>query len=169
MTREEFMQGIRYLNGLYQKDMSGESTAVWYSMFKDDDADIFKEAIKRVGMKSQFYPSVAQIKDEMRTLNFPNLNAEDEWVKVVKAIQKFGFYNAAQALNSLEPITQKAVRNIGGFQRLCMSEEGDWDRKNFVSAFNELVRINKDFLILEPIKDGTFEKISQEAMKRLGQ
>lgn len=169
MNREEFMKGIRFLNALYQKDMNEESTAVWYSMFKDDDADVFKEAIKRVGMKSNFYPSVATIKNEMRQINAPALNAEDEWLKVTKAIQRFGIYSESEAMQSLEPITQKAVNNIGGFKRLCMSEDGDWDRKNFVSMFKQLVQINEDFLILEPIKEGTYARITEEAMRRIGQ
>ncbi len=155
MTRQEFLQGMIILSDVYGKNLDERAVSTWYLFFKDDDFSIFKQAVSRVVVKSRFFPSVADIKDEMRFINVPIMTAEDEWTKVVKAIQRYGFYNAEEAMKSLDPLTQKSVMNIGGFQRLCMSEEGDWDRKNFIKAFNDLKMVNSNLMLLQPIKDET--------------
>ena len=83
-------------------------------------------------------PSIAEIKSELSEITMPmlQLDAGEEWEKVVKAIRHFGIYRANEAVATLHPVTAKVVKRLGGFGKMCISTSGDWDRQNFLKMFD---------------------------------
>lgn len=137
MTKEQFLKGITFLTIAYNKEFTQEQVAVWYDFFKDEDYEKFRQAVKRIIPKKQFMPSIAELKSEITLISNPvlQMNADEEWDKVLKAIKRFGSYRQDEAMKSLDPYTASIVRQIG-YMRICMSESIQWERKEFIELFN---------------------------------
>ena len=153
MNKEQFVKGITFLAIAYNKEFTEEQISVWYEFFKDEDYDNFRNAVKRIIPKSQFIPSIAQLKQEITLLKTPalQLKADEEWEKVRAAISKFGYYRAEEGMKSLNPVTAGVVRMLGGWSAICQSTNGDWLRKNFMDLFNTRIEsVEEVALLSEP-------------------
>lgn len=149
MTPQEFASGMNFLGQAYGKEFDRNQLNVWYSFFKNETQEDFKQALVRIISKSKFMPSIAEIKEELRTIQntFLLLLPEEEWAKVQKAIGKYGFYNAEEAEASFDPFTAKVVRNMGGFRKICMAEDNDWSRKNFMRLWENMKDSQRSVLL----------------------
>lgn len=148
MTADEFAKGMTFLGLAYNKEFDEEQVKVWFTFFYDTQYDDFRKAVSRIVSRSKFMPSIAEIKDEIVTMTNPvmQLSANEEWEQVTRAIRNYGYYDPENAVKSLNPYTANIVRMMGGFQRLCMSEDGDWTRKNFIRLFDELTESRREAL-----------------------
>lgn len=137
MNKEEFVKALTFLSLAYNKEFDSEQTSVWYEFFKEEEPNIFKTALKRIIAKNKYLPSIAEIKQEIALIKTPQLqlDAEEEWEKVLKAIRKYGYYRETEALETLEPLTKHIVKTIGWY-RLNSSENIQWERKEFIEIFN---------------------------------
>ena len=149
MSAKEFAKAMSFLGIAYDKEFTQEQVEVWFTFFHDTDFAAFKQAVTRLISKSKFLPSIAEIKQELVMIGNPalQLNASEEWDKVMQAVRRFGYYNAEEAVASLDPYTADIVRKMGGFQSICISEDGDWTRKNFVRLFDELSGSRREALL----------------------
>lgn len=122
-------------------------SVLWLNDFKNDDPEIFKQAIDRLRAKSKYCPSIAEIKSEITKIEVPTLqlNAEEEFEKVRNAIRKFGSYRTTELMNSLEPYTREITRRIG-ISRICMAEDITWIKKEFIEEFNNSLLRSKEIL-----------------------
>lgn len=141
MTKEQFLKGITFLTIAYNKEFTEEQVSVWYEFFKDEDYEAFRKAVKRIIPLKQFMPSIAELKQEIATISNPvlQLNVDEEWDNVLKAIRRYGSYRQDEAMQSLKPYTANIVRQVG-YMRICQSENIQWERKEFIELFN----MNKD-------------------------
>lgn len=137
MNKEQFTKGITFLTIAYNKEFTEEQVSVWYEFFKDTDYDTFRQAVKRIIPQKQFMPSIAELKQEIAHISNPilQLNADEEWDCVIQAVRRYGMYREDEALNSLKPYTRHITRQVG-FIRICMSENIQWERKEFIDLFN---------------------------------
>lgn len=149
MTKEEFTKGIFFLTTAYNKDFSQDQVSVWYEFFKDEDYEAFRKAVKRIIPLKQFMPSIAELKQEIATISNPvlQLNADEEWDNVLKAVRKYGSYRQDEAMQSLKPYTRNIARQIG-YMRICQSESIQWERKEFIELFNTNKERDADTLML---------------------
>ena len=109
--------------------------------------ELFLKAINNIRNKNKFFPSIADVKEEiakMKTSNIPE--AEDEWQEVLKAVSRYGSYRQDEAMRSLKPYTAKIAGYIG-YTRICMStpEEQVWNKKEFISEYDAL----KDKIVVD--------------------
>ena len=137
MNKEQFIKGLKYLGIAYNKEFTEEQATVWYDFFKNETYDNFRDAVKRIIPKKQFMPSIAELKQEITTISNPvlQLNADEEWDNVLKAVRKYGSYQEKEAMNSLKSYTRHIARQVG-YRRICMSESIQWERKEFIDLFN---------------------------------
>ena len=151
MNKEQFVKAMTYLAIAYDKEFNQEQLNVWYEFFKNDDFNVLRQAIKSVILKSKYLPSIAELKEEINYINNPQLkiSADDEWLKIEDAIREYGIYNSEDALSNMSTLTKKAIRMLGGWDTICMSQEGDWLRKNFISIYNSLNNDVKEQCLLE--------------------
>lgn len=133
---------VTYPNAL--KDIDKQTALlmiqVWTKDFKDTKKDLFLQAINNIRNKNKFFPSIADIKEEIAKIQIKDIpDAEEEWQEVLKSISRYGSYRQEEALNSLKPYTAKIVGYIG-YQRICMStaEEQTWNKKEFIAEYNSL-------------------------------
>lgn len=138
MTRENFIQGMTVLLNAYSKDMTKEQIEAWWPFFADDDYDEFRMAVKKVILTSKFFPSLAEIKEAMAKGVTNQIPAVEAWQMLQDAIGRFGYYQAEAAMASLPLPIQNTVKSLGGFQRICQSEEVDWLMKDFMRIYNDI-------------------------------
>lgn len=151
---------ITYPNGL--KEISDNELKimieVWLNDFKNTSKEDFNKAIQNIRYKNKFFPSVADIKEEIAKLKVADTpTAEDEWQEVLYAVRRYGSYREEEALESLKPYTAKIVGYIGYF-RICSatSDEQIWNKKNFIEEYNSLV--DKNIINLQ-IENSSNEKL----------
>lgn len=137
MNKKDFSVAMTVLGTAYNKEFTNEQLSVWYEFFYDVPLEIFKSAIKRLIVKNKFLPSIAEVKQEIAIITNPTLqlNAEEEWEKVIATIRQYGSYRASEAIKTLNPFTRKIV-NMLGYNKLCLSENIAWERKQFIELFN---------------------------------
>ena len=138
---------VAYPNAL--KDLSKEDAYImiklWYEDFKDCKKDIFMQAIKNVRSKSVFFPSIADIKNEINEIENPKLklNANEEWYKVIELVRKYGVYKQDLIMEELNPITARVVENVGLYN-ICSSQRIEVQKRQFKELFNDLNGIKSE-------------------------
>ncbi|MEE3417881.1 MAG: replicative helicase loader/inhibitor [Methanosphaera sp.] len=121
----------------------------WCEFFKDIPEKEFELAIRNIINKSDFFPTIAQIKREIannRTNDMPS--AEDEWEEVIKTIHKFGSYRQQEAMEQLKDYTAYIVRHVG-YQNICMSEDNTWNKKEFIAEYNQMKDREKELIQID--------------------
>lgn len=79
------------------------------------------------------------------------ISAEKAWEIVDYAVRKFGSYNQEKAYTTFTEPIKRAVRNVGGWQKVCQTELGQpWEflRKNFISAYKEFNAEHREQVML---------------------
>ena len=149
MKPDEFAKAMSFLGLAYNKEFEQAQVEVWFTFFRDTDFSMFRQAVVRLISKSKFMPSIAEIKEELILIENPalQLSAVEEWDKVKKAISTYGYYRADDAVASLDPYTADIVRKVGGFQKICLSDDNEWTKKNFIQTFEEYSEHRRDALI----------------------
>lgn len=149
MNEKDFTQAMAILGLAYNKEFTPEQVSVWYEFFHDTNLDVFKQAIKRITSKEKFLPSIAQIKEEIALMQNPilQLNADEEWDKCITTIRKYGRYRKEQAMAALSEHNRNIIRQIG-FERICNSENIEWERRLFNELFNNKQDSYEDALLL---------------------
>ena len=139
MKAEEFAKSITFLCNAYRQEMNSTQVSVWFNFFKEIPLSKFNMAIARVVQKYSYFPSIAQIRQELAMIENPDLqlDAAEEWEKVVRYIGKYGSYQADIAMQEMNPVTAAVVKRMGGFTAICQSEDIEWRRKSFMSIFKE--------------------------------
>ena len=90
----------------------------------------------------KYPPTLAEFKPLVIRYKNPQslISPEKAWMVVDSAVRRFGSYGQEQAFNTFSEPIKKAVRNIGGWQKVCQTELGrDWDflKRNFIEAFKD--------------------------------
>lgn len=145
MNQETIIKAITILKANYQnalKDYTKEEMQLmintWLEFFKDTSINDFELAIKNIINKSDFFPTISQIKKEIANSKVNTLpSAEDEWEEVIRTIHKFGSYRQEEAMEHLKDYTAYILRHIG-YQNICMSEDNTWNKKEFIAEYNQM-------------------------------
>ena len=103
----------------------------------------------------KFPPVLAEFKELLVRLKkgSNHISAKNAWEVVDLAVRKFGSYGQEKAFETFSEPIKRAVRNIGGWQKICSTELGQsWDflRKNFISVYEELEQDQQEQLLLPP-------------------
>lgn len=154
------------------KDRSEESiemlVRIWGEIFAPYQKKELQMAIERLSKKTKWMPSVAEIIEEIEKTKDPifRKKGKEEWEKVLFAVRKFGYYNAREGLESLEPITREIVREMGGFSDICQSERIDVERKQFIEMYDEKINRYKELKLLgnstTPEEKETLAKLQEQ-------
>ena len=138
MTKKEFLIPMKILTSAFSKETTNEQLSVWYEFVKDETKENFEKAIRRIVTSKKYFPSIAEVREEIALLKNSDLqlDANEEWQEVLKAIRKYDLYDGEKAISTLKPYTQKIVKMIGWY-RICSSQEIIWEKKEFIKLFNE--------------------------------
>lgn len=150
MNKEQFTKGITFLAIAYNKEFTDEQVGVWYEFFKDENYDDFRNAVKRIIPKKQFIPSIAELKQEITLLKNPvlQIDTDEAWDKALTTIRRYGRYRQREAMAAMpDEHTRDVIRQIG-FERICNSENIEWERKLFKELFTNKKDNYEDALLL---------------------
>lgn len=153
MNKEQFIKGLKYLGIAYNKEFTEEQATVWYDFFKDEDFNNFRNAVKRIIPKKQFMPSIAELKSEITLLKNPvlQIDTDEAWDKAITTIRRYGRYRQDEAMAAMpDEHTRDVIRQIG-FERICNSQNIEWERKLFKELFgNKKDNYEEALLLSEP-------------------
>ena len=153
-SKETIIKAITLLKTNYQnalRDYDKEDLQMlvetWAEFFKDTPESEFKEAIKSIVNKSDFFPTIAQIKKEIANEKVSNIaSGEEEWEQVLRTIHRYGSYRQQEALEHMKPYTAYIV-NLIGYQNICMSSDNTWNRKEFIAEYEQLKDKEQELLM----------------------
>jgi hypothetical protein len=141
MTSAEFQKFFKYISSVTtDTNPSPERTQVYWDMLNDLPFDVAMTAGRKViaTLENPFLPMPAVFRGMALQVTGQTIpSAPDAYAEVLRAIRNFGSYRETEALASLKPMTQKAVRAIG-WKDLCLSEEPDVIRGQFRMAYEAL-------------------------------
>ena len=138
--------------------------SLWSKMLEDTEYFIAEAAIEKYIAESAYPPTIADIRARIADLTvFREKTAIEAWGDVCKAIQKYGYYQQKEALNSLGSVAAKVVDSLG-YRTLCLSENVMTDRAHFLKVYDTLAkREREDALMLQSTKN-VIHKLHGEKM-----
>lgn len=141
----DIAQIINFLIHAYPRQEIAEGTIkVYKETLRDIDPDLLKSAVLKHISKSPWFPSVSELRDCAASL-IEQANGEPDaftaWAEVMQQIRHVGSWGEPTFSN---PRIDKAVRGIGGWRELCLSENTIADRARFVEAYNTYQTRDKD-------------------------
>lgn len=138
MTKQEFAAFASALKTYYPREQllpNEQAMKLWYQELADIPMQIAEAALRKWVSTSKWSPTIADIRE--MTVDVKRGDAPDwseGWMKVNLAIKRYGRYRSAEAMESLDPITRKAVKNLG-FQNLCDTEDIGYYTRRFQQIF----------------------------------
>lgn len=107
-------------------------------MLGDLDYEIVQIAAKKHILSSAFPPSIAEIRQKAVEIMRPyRPGAAGAWESVNRALDKHGYYQAAEGMASLSPLAARVVRMIG-WTRMCLSQNLGVERGQFMRIYDEM-------------------------------
>jgi len=114
MDKERFIEILKGVCKLYDKEMDKETMMMWLSFFKEENIENFKQAINKHIKTSKYFPTIADIKSNIYDLTHEEESNMDLWEKLLIAIGN-GNYHAEEEFKKLPEVVQKY---LGSPQRL---------------------------------------------------
>lgn len=138
MDREEFKVLVKGMKAVYAQPTfipDQDAFNMWFALIGDLPYEVCSVAIKKYMLINKFPPTVAEIRElAAGIVNGDPLTWGESWERALNAVRRFGSYNKAAALESLDPLTRKCVDSIG-YMQLCMSENIMVERAHFQKIF----------------------------------
>lgn len=118
---------------MQERDMT-PTAAVWEMMLSDMTYETAQRALVKVMTTAKFFPTIAEIREAAMATSGNQLpSAEEAWNEVESEIRRVGSYGEPKFSNA---VITKAVDSLGGWVRLCRSEEPPGvERAHFVRFY----------------------------------
>jgi hypothetical protein len=122
--------------------------ALWIQLLGDLPGDVLKAAALQHMAVSQWFPAVAELRQQASVLTAPPAQAAIEaWGEVVAAMASSRYYRYADGFHEVpqfsDPVTQKVVDSMG-WGNLCASEDYTADRARFLQGYEAVARRAQD-------------------------
>lgn len=132
MTKGEAMKLMAILRAAWPRQEVGMDTAeVYAGMLSDIPFDEGKAAVTKLVQTTKFFPTVAEILEQVAESRCELDSPEMAWGEVQKAIAKVGSYHQPLFEN---PEIQRAVNAIG-WKQICLDENLAATRARFIDAY----------------------------------
>ena len=116
--------------------VSEETINAYVHMLRDVNLEVLTAAIEQCANESEFFPTIARIRNKVLSLTKPQrLDPMAAWGVVLKEIQRTGFYRSPVFD---DPLIARCVEALG-WQYLCSSENIVADRAHFAKLYEQLV------------------------------
>lgn len=139
MEREQFKTLVKGMKAIYSQPTfipDQDAFNMWFALIGDLPYEVCNVAIQKYMLTNKFPPTVAEIREiAANVIGGDPLTWGESWERALNAVRRFGSYNQAAALDSLDPLTRKCVESIG-FMQLCMSENIMVERAHFQKIFD---------------------------------
>lgn len=151
MMYETYIKYMAVLSKNYSKNIFNpkdtDMADLWFMMLEHYEDNVFISAIKKIMLNEIFAPNLATISKYCSEVAAPvEVDDTEGWGIVVKAINKYGYMRAEEAMNSLPYTVRQAVERVGGLEMICSCEEPDVIRGQFnraMAAINQAERTRR--------------------------
>lgn len=133
--------------------MPPERLRAYALVLADLEPDVLQAAVAQCLSTCRFFPKPAEIRQaavslKTRARGLPS--AGEAWAELVEQIERVGHYNQPTFSN---PQIEQALRHIGGWSVVCLSENPQADRARFLQAYEALERRElEDGLMLPAVR-----------------
>lgn len=147
MNKVEFAKFAMALKTFYAKETTllpnDQALDLWYGQLKDLPYEVAEAVLQRWVATNKWSPSIADIREAAASITLGDApDWGDAWESVMMAIRRFGMYQEAEALASLDEMTRTAVKRLG-FRNICVSDNITADRANFRTIYEQLAERKK--------------------------
>ena len=150
---------------------SDDKVRLWHELFGDISYQVAMVAVKKLMLSSKYLPTIAELRKEVlavTTAAEDRITPAEAWGMVVHAIRDYGSYREADALKSLPESVAKTVRYIG-WRELCLCEEPDVIRAQFMRMFDQVATRRREEALLPPAMRETIGQLASKMdIRRLG-
>lgn len=141
MNKKEFSIFASALRTYYPKEKllpNEQAMELWYNQLKDIPYNVVSATLEKWVAIEKWSPSIADLrKTAVEIVNGTTYDWGEGWGQVEKAIRKYGMYNEAEAMESMDDITRQTVKRLG-FINICTSDNYQADRANFRMIYEQL-------------------------------
>ena len=117
--------------------MPAERLKAYELVLGDLEPELLEAAVVQCLATCRFFPRPAEIRDAAFDLRKTKPSCYDSWAEVTEQIRHKGLYGRPEFS---DPAIEDAVRQVGGWQMLCLSENPVADRARFVEAYEQADR-----------------------------
>lgn len=122
-----------------EKNMA-PTAELWYRTLSDMPYPLLEAALIKVLTIAKYFPTVAEIRQASSELSAgETISPASAWNMVISAINRYGYYNAKKAIDSLPPIVRKAVECFG-WAELCHTESPEIIRSQFLRIYEQIAK-----------------------------
>ena len=143
MDRDEFKILVKGMKAIYSQPTfipDQDAFNMWFMLMGDLPYEVCNVAIQKYMLTNKFPPTVAEIREiAANVVGGDPMTWGESWERALNAVRRYGSYNQAAALDSLDPLTRKCVDSIG-YMQLCMSENIMVERAHFQKIFDVFQR-----------------------------
>ncbi len=139
MNKEQTSKLLAVLAAAFPRFEPDDLTlTVWHEMLGDLEYPIASLAVKACMLQNTFAPSISEVrKAAIKLMNPDKLSASEAWEFVNKMLDKHGYYQAVEAMESMTPLVARVVRAIG-YSKMCLSENISVERGQFMRLYDEM-------------------------------
>lgn len=145
MTKQEFAKVVMALRTYYPRENlipNQQAAELWFIQLQDIEYSVAELAVSKWVATNKWSPTIADIRDTVRGITQGSEEWGDGWNQVCAAVDHFGRYREAEALESLSDTAREAVKRIG-FINICNSENITADRASFRDIYNQIAARNR--------------------------
>jgi hypothetical protein len=135
-----------------------DQIALWVQLLGDLPGEVLKAAALQHMAVSQWFPAVAELRQQAGSLTARTEQAAIEaWGEVTAAMASTRYYRYADGFHEFpkfaNPVTQRVVDALG-WGNLCGSEDGTADRARFLQGYDAIAkRQQTDRSLLPVVRD----------------
>jgi hypothetical protein len=169
MVKSEVMKILAVISEMYQKfEVNEVKGQLFFELLGDLEYAVVQMAVKKYMLTSEFPPTVADIRKLAIEIINPDMlvTGADAWGEVTKAMQNYGSWRVNEALESMNEKTRQVVKCIG-FQNICMTENIDVMRGQFMKMYSQVDERSKTEMLLPPTLNEQIKALGQ-GMKMIG-
>jgi len=153
VTRAETAMLLALMAAAWPKfEPDDAKVALWHELFEDTDFRVAQVALKKLMLSSPYPPTIADMRREVLAVTTPpedRITPAEAWGMVSHAIRDYGSYREREGLESLPPVVRKTAEYIG-WRELCLSEEGEILRAQFMRMFQQVSERRREEVLLPP-------------------
>ena len=173
MTRKEFSTFVSAMKTYYPRENllpNQQAMELWYQELADIPYNVASAALRSYVQQNKFSPTISEIRSmagEVKQGDMPDWS--EGWEQVMRSIRRYGMYNEAKALESMDDMTRTVVQRMG-FQNLCLSENVSVERANFRQIYEQVAeRKKKENLMPEMLKLQIDDIRAKELLQQINQ
>lgn len=144
MDKKEFAVFASALRTYYSKENllpNSQAAELWFGQLRDIPFPVAEAALNKWVSTNKWSPSIAEIRELAASICYGDIPDWGEgWRQVCEAMRKYGREYPVSAYNSMDEVTAEAVKQLGSWWNVCVSENQDAIRASFRANYEAIAQ-----------------------------